>query len=242
MVRVEQLKNVVDNSQDKLPKKRSWRGCCILIAIFVATFVLAFLGFAVWDRYQKISQIDLPDGVSIHDLKTADRQLVESPNDPFWGNPAAQIVIVEFSDFECPFCKQMFPILRALNSDYPNQLKFIYRDFLGHSNSQKAAEAAECANEQGKFLAYHDKLFLNQSSLDINSLKLYARQIGISDINKFDQCLDGNKFELEVKQDYQEAIQLGVQGTPTFFINGIKIPGAVPKEVLEKIIDELMKK
>ena len=219
------------NNQQKpqVKKKISWRGGCGLIAIFIILYSLTIFGLMVWSSYQNIIDNNSA-AISLDNIQTVDRQLVESKDDPSWGSDDAKIVIVEFSDFECPFCKQVFPILHEINFKYSGQLKFIYRDFLGHDSSQKLAEAAQCADEQGKFLVYHDKLFINQGNLSVDSLKSYARQVGIGDVNKFDQCLDSGKFELEVQQDYQEAVELGVEGTPTFFINGIKVPGARPKE------------
>lgn len=232
----------IQQQQNEQKEGKKTKGCCALAVLFIVTFVVAFFAFAIWNQYKKITSGGIATGILNENIKTIDRQLVETKDDPFWGKPDAPIVIVEFSDFECPFCKQEFPILRELSLKYPDLLKFIYRDFLGHENSQKAAEAAQCANEQDKFLMYHDKLFLNQGNLDVASLKIYARQIGISDINQFDQCLDSGKFELEVKQDYKEGVELGVEGTPTFFVNGIKVAGAIPKERWEQIIEYLIKK
>ncbi|MFH1564391.1 MAG: thioredoxin domain-containing protein [bacterium] len=236
MVMIGQL-NKFKKEENNL-KKISWRGCCALMAFFTVSFAIAFLTLAIWHYYKKINVVDLASEIWNNDnIEIANRELIETKDDPFWGNPEAKIVIVEFSDFDCSFCWQMMPILRELNSEYPNQIKFIYRDFLKNTNSQKAAEAAQCANEQGQFLIYHDKLFLNQGNLDINNLKIYAREIGITNIDKFDNCLDTDQFELEVLQDCNEAEKLGVNGTPTFFVNGIKIEGARPKKFFEQIIE-----
>lgn len=228
--------------EEKNSPKTGWRGCCALIALFAVTFVLAFFVFTVSHYYKQINNVDLSSQIwSDNDMKTVDRKLVETTDDPFWGNADAKIVIVEFGDFTCSICKKMVPVLHELNSKYPKEIKFIYRDFLNNINSQKAAEAAQCANEQGQFLIYHDKLFLNQENLNIDNLKIYAKEVGIANIDQFNNCLDSNQFELEIQQDYKEAQKLGVAGTPTFFINGIKIEGSRPKEFFEQIINYLQK-
>lgn len=217
-------------------KKISWRKCCASIAFFVIIFCAVFFALVVFYYYKKINK-SATEVWDNNNIETASRAIIETKDDPFWGNADAKIIIVEFGNFECIFCRQMMPVLRELNSEYPNQIKFIYRDFLGNENSQKAAEAAQCANEQGQFLAYHDKLFLNQENLDVGNLKKYAREAGIANINKFDECLDAGRFDLEVKQDYDAAAQLEIKGTPTFFVNGIKIEGARPKELFKQIIE-----
>lgn len=237
-----QLNNLNNEGKTEF-QKIGWRGCCALMAFFIVTFTITFFSLTIWHYYKQIEDVDLAATIwDNKNIETVDRKIVETKDDPFWGSPDAKIVIVEFCDFECPFCQKMIPILRELNLKYPKEIKFIYRDFLGHINSQKSAEAAQCANEQEAFLAYHDKLFLNQDSLDINSLKIYARQISIKDTNQFDDCLDNDKFELEVQQDHKESEKLGVTGTPTFFINGIKIKGARPGVFFEQIIKHLLNK
>ena len=238
-----QFKNLNIKQQDAFQKKKSWRGSCVLVVLFIIVFMAALFGLMIWNQYKKITT-DLIQQVAVTDDPriAANRLLAETPDDPWWGGSDAKIVIVEFSDFECPFCKQMFPILHELNLEYPTEVKFIYRDFLGHDGSQKIAEAAQCAYEQDKFLPYHDKIFLNQGSNNINNLKMYARQIGIDDVGRFDQCLDSGKFALEVQQDHQEGLKLGVQGTPTFFINGIKIAGALPKKIFKQAIEQILRR
>lgn len=215
-----------------LPFKKKSSSCLILILFFVV-FVGAFFVIAIWEKY-KLMTPNLPATPDVQ------RQVVETTDDPTWGAATGKIVIVEFGDFECPFCQQVFPVLHQLTNDYPTQIKFIYRDFLGHEHSARAAEAAECANEQGKFLAYHDKLFINQNNLTDVALKNYARQTGIADLDKFDQCFDSRKFKTETEQDFQEAIKLGVTGTPTFFINGYKIAGALPEKYFKQLIEKLL--
>ncbi len=107
----------------------------------------------------------------------------------------------------------------------------MYRDFpiAGHQYAQKAAEASECADDQGKFWEYHDLMFANQSALDVDSLKGYAEQLGL-DAGKFNDCLDSGEQSSEVQKDYEDGQNAGVSGTPNFFINGQLVPGAIPFE------------
>ena len=160
-------------------------------------------------------------------------------DDPAWGPEDAPVTIIEFSDFQCPFCSRFFAqTYPQIKQEYEGQVRFVYRDFpltSLHENAQKAGEAAECADEQGKFWEYHDTLFTSQA-LDLASLKSHASQLGL-DTAAFDQCLDGGKYTEEVQKDYQEGISYGVTGTPAFFINGLSIIGAQPYANFKTAID-----
>ncbi|MBI5037703.1 MAG: DsbA family protein [Candidatus Kerfeldbacteria bacterium] len=166
---------------------------------------------------------------------------LDTADDPVEGNPDATIVIVEFSDFQCPFCFQAFPIVRELINAYGQDVKFVYRDFPitdSHPQAQKAAEAGECAHVQGRFWEMHDKLFLNQNDLSVPSLKRYANEIGL-DTELFNQCLDSNAYADEVEEDFVAGLAAGVTGTPTFFINGRPFTGSVTFDQFAEIIDQL---
>jgi protein-disulfide isomerase len=168
---------------------------------------------------------------------------VESRDDPFKGPANASVVVVEFGDFQCPFCRQSFPTVRELSEKYKTQVKFIWRDFplsSVHPDAQAAAEAGECAQEQGGFWAYHDTLFINQHDLSADALVRYAQQVGL-DSDSFSNCLTSRRFEQEVIQDLQAGISAGVQGTPTFFINGERLEGAIPSNIFKQILDEALK-
>jgi protein-disulfide isomerase len=165
---------------------------------------------------------------------------VSVDDDPSWGPEDAPVTIVEFSDFQCPFCSRFFSeTYPQIKQEYEGQVRFVYRDFpltSLHENAQKSGEAAECADEQGKFWDYHDTLFNNNSALDDASLKSYASQVGL-DTATFNQCLDSGKYTEEVQKDYQEGISYGVTGTPAFFINGVSIIGAQPYANFKAAID-----
>ncbi|MFZ8829861.1 MAG: DsbA family protein [Candidatus Aenigmatarchaeota archaeon] len=174
---------------------------------------------------------------------------VSLDDDPVKGSPDAKVTIVVFSDFQCPFCQRFsLQTLPLIEEKYikTGKVRFVYRDFplSFHQYAQKAAEAAECANEQGKFWEYHDILFQKLSewaSVGESKFKEYAQQLGL-DMQKFNQCLDSGKYANEVQKDYNDGLKYGVSGTPTFFINGIKIVGAQPYSVFEQIIEQELSK
>ncbi|MBU1120325.1 DsbA family protein [Candidatus Micrarchaeota archaeon] len=176
----------------------------------------------------------------------ADPTEVSADDDAFLGSEDAPVTIIEFSDYECPFCARFYSqTLPSLKEKYIETGKavFIYRDFpLGfHQFAQKAAEATECADEQGKFWEMHDKIFENQDALDEASLKKYAEEIGLNS-GEFNSCLDSGEMTSEVQKDLSEGQTYGVSGTPSFFINGRTLVGAQPLSAFEQIIeDELAK-
>jgi len=172
-------------------------------------------------------------------------QLFEA-DDPIKGSNSAPVAMIEFGDFQCPFCGKFFSeTLPQIEENYikTGKVKFVYRDFPldFHQYAEKAAEAAECAHEQGKFWEYHDKLFNNQQALDVTNLKKYAKDLGLNS-SEFDDCLDSGKMASEVQEDLQDGTALGISGVPSFFINGIPIGGAQPYSSFQQIIDEELSK
>jgi protein-disulfide isomerase len=165
---------------------------------------------------------------------------VSADDDPAQGPEDASVTIIEFSDFQCPYCARFqSETLPQILTDYGDRVRFVYRDFplTGlHENALKAAEASECADEQGAYWKYHDLLFQNQSALDDASLKNYAASLGL-DTATFNQCLDSDKYMSEVQKDEQDGITAGVQGTPAFFINGMPLSGAQPYSAFQAAID-----
>lgn len=158
---------------------------------------------------------------------------------PWLGPRNAPVTIVEFSDFQCPFCERAERSLQAVRSKYAGKLRLVYRNFPLpiHPNAQKAAEAGWCAAEQNKFWQFHDAMFADQSKLDVSDLKGLAARLGC-DTKKFSHCLDQAKYAAAVKKDAAEGERLGVDGTPTFFINGRVLNGAQPPAAFEEVIDD----
>ncbi len=154
------------------------------------------------------------------------------------GAPDATVNIVEYSDFQCPFCKKAVATLEQLLEEYDGKVNLEYRHLPipSHEFAPKAAEASECAADQGKFWEYHDILFERQSSLGENSLKRYAADIGLN-TTLFESCLGSGVMSPRVRADAEEAAKARVSSTPTFFINGKKVVGAQPIEQFRKVID-----
>ncbi len=185
----------------------------------------------------KDGKIFFPQGFQLDEISqaatTESAKLdVSIDDDAVKGNADAPITIVEFSEFQCPFCKKFFDeTYLQIVKDYVDtgKVKYVFRDFPleFHPNAQKAAEAAECAGEQGKYWEMHDALFTNQDKLDIVSLKSYAKELKLNTV-KFDACLDNGDMAEEVKKDAVDGQSYGVSGTPAFFINGKLISGAMP--------------
>lgn len=159
--------------------------------------------------------------------------------DPYLGPEDAPIVIVEFSDFNCTYCRRFHSeTFQVLLETYPDQIRFVYRDYPILSNeSYYAAQAAQCAFEQGEFWEFHDLLFSGELSLGREAYKTYADVVGLDSEELLD-CLDDERFAEEVSRDASFASNLGVTGTPTFFINGIPMVGAQPLSQFVSIIDE----
>ena len=144
---------------------------------------------------------------------------------PIIGNKDAQVKIIEYSDFQCPACGAAEPVARQIAEEFGDKISFEYRHFpltSIHQYSFKAAEASECANDQGRFWEYHDILFRNQNSLKVSDLKRYADTLGL-DTKSFNACLDSGAKKDIINLETREALAAGSTGTPTFFINGKKL-------------------
>lgn len=166
---------------------------------------------------------------------------VSLDDDPSMGNPDAPVVVVEFSDFQCPYCGRFQQdTFKQIMDTYGDDILFVYRDFplsSIHPRAEASAEAAECADDQGAFWDYHDLLFANQTALDNDSLISYAEQLDL-DVDTFTECLTSGEKADEVQADFNDGRSYGVTGTPTFFINGVRVVGAQPFASFEQVIDQ----
>lgn len=166
---------------------------------------------------------------------------VEVGNAPIAGGKDAKVTIVEFSDFQCPFCAKGADLLKEIKKKYGNKVKVAFKNFPlpFHNHAEQAAVAGMCANEQGAdfFWKMHDAMFANQDALDTEGLKKTAKSVGVK-MDAFEKCLAENKYLAQVKADMEEGRKIKVKSTPTFFINGQLINGAQPMEVFAEIIDE----
>ena len=191
-------------------------------------------------RQSYIDGLRLKAGVSI----LLDRPRMEVTVDPsrVRGNPDAPVTIVEFADFQCPYCLAVQPAIKQVMDKYQGKVRLAFRDFplrQIHPRAQQSAEAAHCAGDQGKFWEYHDLLYSNQSKLDLNSFMERAVTAGL-DTEQFQACLDSGKFRAQIDSDLQSGSIAGVTGTPAFYINGVPLTGAQPLSEFEKIIDSVL--
>jgi protein-disulfide isomerase len=158
------------------------------------------------------------------------------------GNPDAAITIVEFSDFQCPYCERAYAMVKDLLRKYEGKVKLAYRDLPLveiRSDIQGTAEAARCAGEQGQFWAYHDVLFENQDEYGEEAFRQFAAGLGLN-VDQFAACMEIGKFKPLIEADFKEGIRLGATGTPAFFINGIPLIGARPQAEFEELIGTLL--
>ena len=180
---------------------------------------------------------------------------ITTNHDPAKGSVFAPITIIIFGDFQCPYSAKLNgwvrtdkgfgydetqDIIKRLSKKYGNRIRFVYRDFplrKIHPYALEAAEAAECAHAQGSFWEYHDKLYQNIYRINNNTLNEFAAEIGL-DMTTFDECLDSGRMEEEILSDIEDGLSAGVRGTPTTFINGVKIVGAKRIELFEEVIDK----
>jgi len=155
------------------------------------------------------------------------------------GPKDAPVTIVEFSDFQCPFCKTATATIKQVLDKYPGKVRLVFRDYplaSLHPQAPKAHEAARCAGDQAKFWEYHDLLFERSPKIAPQDLKQYAQELKLN-ATAFDQCLDSGKYTAEVDKDFQEGVGLGLTGTPSFFINGKQIVGAQPLAAFQRVVD-----
>jgi protein-disulfide isomerase len=182
---------------------------------------------------------ELREKAGVHVLIEPPRLAVDAGAAPLRGPKDAPVTIVEFSDFQCPYCIRVAPTLEKLREAYADKIRIAFRDFPlpFHPLAPKAAEAAACAGSQGKFWEMHDKLFAVNGKLQVAELKTYATELGL-DGEAFNACLDSGTLAADWKADLQAGQRYGVTGTPAFFINGRMFVGAQPYESFAAVIDD----
>jgi len=164
---------------------------------------------------------------------------VFSEDDPSLGNSNAPLIIVEFADFACEYSKEVSHTIRYLATKFPEVIYYVYRDFPVvdiHPDATLAHEASECAHSQDIFWQYHDKLYANQEDFSKEALVRYAQEVGL-DTTKFESCLSQNRYAPEVAKDLADGLAAGVYGTPTFFLNGVRVEGAIPEDIFTSIVE-----
>jgi protein-disulfide isomerase len=184
-----------------------------------------------------IAKLRTDDNVKV--MLEAPRVNVVSAGHPTTGGKDATVTIVEFSDFQCPYCRAAEPALKQVRAKYGDKIKLVYMDFpLGmHPHAMDAAVAGRCAADQDKFWEYHDAMFADQSKLDPASLKAAAAKVGL-DSKKFNACFDSKPSVASINADQAEGQRVGVTGTPTFFVNGREMVGAGTEKSFSDVIDD----
>lgn len=223
----------MEQQGDKIILKRK-RSNLWLIILSVIAFLMLFIGFYFYTLVEENKE-----GIESGEIDLDIINTIASTDDPYLGGENAQIVIVEFGDFYCPYCAKMYPIVKQVAELYGDQIKIIYRDFPTANAHKEASEAGACAHEQGKFWEMHDKLFLSQDDLSTEALKRYAVELEL-DAVQFSSCLDSGKYEAEVDRDFADGFFNGAEGTPTFFINNRKFEGMSTLDDFKSTIDELL--
>jgi protein-disulfide isomerase len=230
-------------------RPRSGVGDVALIATLVAVLVILFVSMTNKQELARLSarvkQLETMASAAkahggewnkIYDVKTATA--------PVKGAETAPVTIVEFAEFQCPFCMRVRPTLEQIESTYKGRVRFVWKHLplvSIHSHAMDASIAAEAARKQGRFWEYHDKLFANQTQLEPQDLRKYAEELGLN-LTRFDRDRADQDVKTKVLEDMTEATSLGVTSTPTFFINGRLVSGAMPFETFSTIIDEELAK
>lgn len=220
------------------------------IAAIVAALLLLFL-WRVFFYYRLLTSgaaVSLPQYTerltlgNLRETPSAPVADVATTDDPAIGPAEATVTIVEFADFECPYSREAFTSVRQVLSEFPGQVRLVYRDFpldAIHTRARAAARAANCAAAQGKFQPMHDKLYQNASALRDHDLRFYAQQIGL-DAAAFEACMADAATGAEIDRDIADGVNAGVRGTPTFFINGARVEGAIPYPALRDLVAQLI--
>jgi protein-disulfide isomerase len=215
--------------------------------LFIILLPLVFLfglgtGYSLWGGKAPAqeSPVVAAQNPAIVQPTATTRIVVDTDDDPSLGPANAPITIVEFSDFQCPYCKRWNDeVLDRLMTAYPDQIRFVYRDFplSFHPGAMPSAEAANCAGEQDAYWEYYRAIFTNVYNMDTPGLTRYASDLEL-DVEAFAACMEEHRYQAEVEADLMYAYSIGVQSTPTFYINGIKVEGAYPFDTFRQIIDQ----
>ncbi len=216
----------------------------MITVLTIFLIVLTASGFYVYRAAKRINdnRLSPPEKISI-DYNKIDKQTrakIEGADNYWIGAANPEITIVEFGDFACHHTKKSFPKIREIGTKYKNNVKIIFRDMPLQENSLELSLAGRCAGEQGLFWPMYDKLFQNQGVSGADELIETANQIG-ADTARFADCLKSQKYIKQIQKNFSDGEDLGVRGTPTWFVNGVKIEGDVPLSVWENIINELLK-
>ncbi len=206
-------------------------------AVVPLVFLLGLgAGWLLWGRTPvdlSSEQVTIPQNVKRYNVPIA--------GSPSLGPADAPITLVEFGDYQCPFCREWYQNVYArLMKDYQGKIHFVFRDMPLtniHPDAFSAAEAADCAGDQGAYWPYHDALFAQADGLGDAAYIKYAQSLGL-DLQAFTTCIQDNRYQKQVQSNFDYALSIGVNSTPTFFINGLALVGAQPYEIFKQVIDQ----
>ncbi len=226
------IQKVFDENKSKMPPDSTLEKMKPQIIAFMTNDQRRELAMKLFDELKKKANVQVM-------LKEPPKQrVVVEATGPSKGPNDARVTIVEFSDFQCPFCSRAVGTVDRVMQEYAGKVRLVFRQFPldFHPMAPKAAEAALCAAEQGKFWEMHDTMFQNQQKLMPDDLKAHAKTLAL-DTKKFDECLTSGKMAATVSKDMEAGKKAGVNGTPAFFINGVMLSGAQPFEEFKRAID-----
>lgn len=190
-------------------------------------------GYLIWGQEKDTPSQESNESVARYDVSVDD--------DPSLGPANAPVTIIMFSDYQCGYCKKWYQeVFQPLMQNYSGSIRFVYRDFplySIHPSAGSTAEAADCAGDQDKYWEFFTAVFNDSGQLDSLAIQNYGQSIGL-EMEEFNQCLSSRKYQSEVEKDYSYAAALGIQSTPTFFINGIALIGAQPYQVFATVIEQ----
>lgn len=226
------------------PRRRRW--WIYILVVLVAA--LSFIGYGFYlvatqgPGPSVVGQPRFTNSGNSQTVSIVDKTRLIRHTSPSLGSASAKVTIVEFADFECPYSKESYSIIRTIAAEYGDRIQVVFRNYPVpslHEHAQAAAEAAVCAGQQGKFWPYHDRLFQNQDHLDTASLRAYAVSGGLA-MNDFDRCLASGEGKKQVEEDIADGWSVGVRGTPTWFFNGVKVEGSRSIEDFRAVINALL--
>jgi protein-disulfide isomerase len=224
-------------NNDSVTFKRSHLYSVLVVFAFA---VGVLVGYLAWGRGVSAANNNPPADTAA-EAGAPRRYDIPTEGFPSTGPKDALITVVEFSDFQCPYCEKWHSqVYEQLMAAYPGKIRLVYRNLpltQIHPQSMNSAEAALCAGDQDAYWQFHDKLFENYQALNDDLYASLASDLGL-DTTAFKTCMTGHKYKAEIEADMQFAIDLGVQSTPTFFINGLAIVGAQPLSAFQSIIDD----
>jgi protein-disulfide isomerase len=248
----EEVKYTSDSTSIFNAPPRTMFALGIMVGIAAVSFVGFILSFSAYRNAvagntgtktaNKNSNTNTAVAVTNTNTATGPIEVKVEKTDHIRGNKNAKVTLVEFSDFQCPYSEQFNPAVDKILTDYKDKVRLVFKNYpltTIHPMAQKAAEAAECASDQNKYWEMHDKLFANQSSLSVENFKIWAKDLGLNE-KKFNTCLDDGTKAAKVQADQTYGDSIGVNGTPTSYVNGNIVAGAQSYDYVKNLVDQAL--